>query len=94
MACFNLQIGNKTYVFNNNDSSLGEDKDSPQGWDSFISFLTSGNLDYNGYIKDSEGNKLTVEEFFNEVEVELKECKDPSYLQIHTSKPNIPASGK
>lgn len=94
MACFNLQIGNKTYVFNNNDSSLGEDKDSPQGWDSFISFLTSGNLDYNGYIQDEYGNKLTVEAFFNAVESELKECKDPSYLQIHTSKPNIPASGK
>lgn len=94
MACFNLQIGNKTYVFNNNDSSLGEDKDSPQGWDSFISFLTSGNLDYNGYIQDEYGNKLTVEAFFDAVENELKECKDPSYLQIHTSKPNIPASGK
>ena len=91
MACFNLQIGDRTYKFVNNDFSFGESENSLQGWDSFVSFLTTGDL-HDGKLIDDSGNVIEdISEFFNSAIETLRDCGD-TIVQMRP-KDGITASG-
>lgn len=91
MTCFNLQIGDRTYKFVNNDFSFGESENSLQGWDSFVSFLTTGDL-HGGKLIDDSGNVIEdISEFFNSAIETLRDCGD-AIMQLHP-KDGITASG-
>ena len=92
MACFNLQIGDHTYKFINDDSSLGESKNSLRGWDSFIAFLNTGDLQ-GGRLFDESGNIITdISSFFDSSIETLRSCRD-TYMNLETGQKGVTASG-
>jgi hypothetical protein len=92
MACFNLQIGEHTYKFINDDSSLGESKNSLRGWDSFIAFLNTGDLQ-GGRLFDESGNIITdISSFFDSSIETLRSCRD-TYMNLETGHKGVVASG-